>query len=654
MEKAPAKISIGKHCISPDPMQRQGVGLAVTLSFLVLWLVLGGLVPDESRAGYQDELLEEAVHRNLAAERSWLTLLHYRPKTVGGRSLITDPAFFRSPDGGRDPRAELEATLKGFFLPAEAGDRHPICVFPARYAWLKEQLGIDEKRLPRPVCGEYDNYMERLEPRSALLVFPAAYMNNPASMFGHTLLRIDGGYESGLLAYAVNYAAFTDDTNGIVYAYKGVFGLYPGYFSLLPYDAKVKEYNDLEHRDMWEYSLNLSPEEVRRMVRHTWELKNIRSSYYFFDENCSYQILFLLEAARPSLRLTERKSLAVIPSDTIRTVRASGLITGMRYRPSQAKRMRAIASRMEGDEEPLALKLAAGDVDPGTVLTGDFSPAGKARILDLAAEFLQYRYARQELEKDEFSRRFVAVLKARSTVGRLAAEDAAVPTPPDPEQGHGSLRLSVGAGFRDGDYFSELSGRLAYHGLDDPDTGYLEGSQILFGSTSLRHYPHGNRVRLESLHLIDIASYSPRDGLFRPFSWKVNTGVDQELLRDGEDHLIYRLNTGGGMAYKNETAGIAYFLGEADLNLGERLRDKFALGAGVSAGLQKTFGDCWKIHLAVQGMYYALGDEHGKLRASLAQNFRITPNNSLELTLYGEESFSHYQSEIKLAWNFYL
>jgi hypothetical protein len=49
-----------------------------------------------------------------------------------------------------------------------------------------------------------------------------------------------------------------------------------------------------------------------------------------------------------------------------------------------------------------------------------------------------------------------------------------------------------------------------------------------------------------------------------------------------------------------------------------------------------------------------LGDEHAKLKASLAQSFRLTPNNSLEVSLYGEKSFGHYQSEVKVAWNFYL
>ncbi len=138
--------------------------------------------------------------------------------------------------------------------------------------------------LPVLRCNELENFLKALSPRSATLVFPTAYMNSPASMFGHTLIRIDGDYQSRLISYAINYAANTGDEGGISYLIKGLFGYFKGYFSILPYYEKIEEYNDLDMRDMWEYELNLSEDEVRRMVLHIWELKDIYSYYYFFDE----------------------------------------------------------------------------------------------------------------------------------------------------------------------------------------------------------------------------------------------------------------------------------------------------------------------------------------------------------------------------------
>ena len=81
--------------------------------------------------------------------------------------------------------------------------------------------------------------------------------------------------------------------------------LFQGIFLHPPYYEKVTEYNNIDHRDIWEYDLNFSEHEVLRMVMHMWELKDIYSDYYFFDENCSYDLLYLLEAARPSLELTD-------------------------------------------------------------------------------------------------------------------------------------------------------------------------------------------------------------------------------------------------------------------------------------------------------------------------------------------------------------
>ena len=101
-------------------------------------------------------------------------------------------------------------------------------------------------------------------------------------------------------------------------------GGYPGLFALMPYREKLSEYRSLENRDLWEYQLDLTPEETGRMVEHVWELKQIQFDYFFFDENCSYRLLELLQVARPSLDLTSQFPLTAIPTDTVKAVKQSG------------------------------------------------------------------------------------------------------------------------------------------------------------------------------------------------------------------------------------------------------------------------------------------------------------------------------------------
>jgi len=272
--------------------------------FLLLLLFVIPQVPYAADWAYLQYLLGQADIQKLAQQREWHILLHYQPSRGGYVSEVDDPKFFNAFNGKTNPQAELEATLKALFA-APTTQQHPQCAFIARYYWLKQQLNFDPVRLPPQSCPDFEQWFAQLQPAGLSLIFPAAYLNNPSSMFGHTLLRIDQANQNEqtrLLAYALNYAAATEEENGLVFAFKGTMGGYPGVFSILPYYKKVKEYSDLEHRDVWEYQLNFSQAEVYRLLRHVWELDDIYFEYYFFDENCAYHLLSLLEVARPTLQ----------------------------------------------------------------------------------------------------------------------------------------------------------------------------------------------------------------------------------------------------------------------------------------------------------------------------------------------------------------
>lgn len=373
--------------------------MSVSLFIFLCAIIPAFAAPNEgSQLG---ELLKKAEEKKLYSHRYWEVLLHYKPTRTGFESLIDDPRFFLSPYGKRDPKAELEATIKALFQSDKKNDEHPRCRFIARYEWLKEELDMNESQFSDITCTVFSNMVNNtIQPKSVVLVFPASYMNNPASMFGHTLMRIDGLYQSKLLSYAANYAASVEDDLGFLYAFKGIFGYYKGYFKVFPYYERIKEYNDTEQRDMWEYSLNLSEEEVMRMFRHLWELKDIYSDYYFFDENCSYNLLFLLEAARPSLHLTDRTRAWVIPVDTIRIIKETGIVENIEFRPAKATKIRYIASSLDEDYQKIALKIANQEIELDSIVNTEDKK--KIKMLDLAIETIQYRYNNRELTKDEY------------------------------------------------------------------------------------------------------------------------------------------------------------------------------------------------------------------------------------------------------------
>ena len=626
---------------------------------LVQIICLSAFVPHVEASGnaYLNELLKKAGQKQLYLERYWDVLVHYKETFSGMKSLIDDPRFFLSPDGKKNPKAELDATISGFFEEETPGVEHPQCRFIARYAWLKEELMVDKAKLPHVECKAFKEALGIMNPKSAVLIFPTSHMNDPASMFGHTLIRIDSDYQSKLLSYAVNYSANTAGTsNAFTYTLKGVFGFYKGFYSILPYYEKVNEYNNIDQRDMWEYGLNLSAEEVLRMVMHIWELKDIYSYYYFFDENCSYNLLFLLEAARPSVQLTDKFKLWVIPIDTLRAVEKSGLVDTVTYRPSMATKIRHIASLLDRGSKLAALRVLNGEMSPDNIPVED--KGEKVKILDLNAEMIQYRFAKKKLTRDEYLRQFLSVLNARTVLGKAADESCNIPDPPRPEEGHRSARLSVGLGLKNNrivhnDVFQEIKIRPAYHDLLDNDRGYVEGSQIVFGDLALRYYYKDKRFKLQSLDLIDIVSLYPIDDFFKSFSWKISTGFDQELLAHGKEHLVYRINSGAGVALKNKLLGLYFLLIEGDLDVSDKFVHYFSLGVGPSAGIIKTFNKVWKASLSGKALFYELGDEHQSYKVTLGQNFALGPNNSLQVSLSRERTFHTYQSEIKCNWNIY-
>jgi len=471
-------------------------------------------------------------------------------------------------------------------------------------------------------------------------------MNSPASMFGHTLLIINTAYESKLVSYAINYSASSNETNGFVFAFKGIFGFYEGYFSIMPYYEKLQEYNDIDQRDIWEYHLDFNREEITGMLMALWEMENMHSYYYFFDENCSYTLLFLLEAARPSLHLTDQFRPWVMPIDTVKVVLTSGIVTSVNCRISKASRIKYMASLMDEKNQNLALNVLEGTITASDIIDKNLSLQEKTGILDLVTENLQYRYSKKDLSKDEYAGIFLDTLSSRSKLGNAAEIKFETSDLIPPEKGHDSNRFGIGLGIREDRFFQEINLRPAYHELIDDDDGYLPGSQIEFCNISLRYYSRDNNFDLESFDLVNIVSLSARDKFFKPISWKVGAGMTEgQIIPDGPAGILSYFEVGGGFAYKNDLFGLSYILIETDMDFGKSLNNGYAIGWGGTIGLLKDMNEYWKIHLFSRDIYYALGDRHGRLGLTLSQQIKYSRKYSCQSIDIFNKSYFHNQRD---------
>ncbi len=631
---------------------------------LIFCFALHALVVSAADNDYLTQLQQQARSKNLAQHPEWLNLLHYKPYAFssGSRSLADDPKFFNAPTGDKDAAAELDATLAVFFSAFEETDKqqNPQCAFISRYQWLKRALNFDKSKLTEQPCKRFHAWYATLNPHEVTLIFPAAFLNNPSSMYGHTLLRIDAKDQdegTRLLAYAINYAANTDEPQGFLYAYKGLTGGYPGMFSSMPYYLKVREYNDFENRDIWEYRLNLTPEEVERMLMHVWELGPIYFNYFFIDENCSYHLLSLLEVARPALQLTDRFRWAAIPSDTVRAVtEQSGLLKEAVYRPSTAAGIRSRIEKLSTSEGATAKKLAQGNLSASDAEVTQLAATQRAAVLELGIEYQAYLRANKP-DTPQLAAQARALLTARSQLD-VPHHDPVIPTPAArPDQGHKTSRADVGFGVSEGAQFQELVWRPSYHELSDPEAGYNRGAQIQFFRFALRHYNDDRNTRLEKIIPIDILSLAPRDDFFQRLSWKINLSGVRARMANGEERPLARLNGGAGYAWeigKNiGTPTMLYSFLDVTLDAGKLPGVDYALGAGPALGMVTDFSQAWRVNAYARAQRFALGNQRTAAEVSIDQRFSIGPNAGLRLSLGKKKEFDRLWNHADIHFQYY-
>jgi hypothetical protein len=122
-----------------------------------------------------------------------------------------------------------------------------------------------------------------------------------------------------------------------------------------------------------------------------WELKQIQFDYFFFDENCSYRLLELLQVARPSLDLTSQFPLTAIPTDTVKAVKQSGLVASETYRPSRERELLARAEPLDHNEKRQVL---AASADTAQLQSAEFKALPlerQALVQDAAYRLERYR-----------------------------------------------------------------------------------------------------------------------------------------------------------------------------------------------------------------------------------------------------------------------
>ncbi len=599
------------------------------------------------------QLQDQASQKNLWQRSEWINLLHMEGDGIasdGYKSSIRDKHFFLADNGSNDAREELLATIAGIFDTELKDDLNPQCKYIARYNWLEKNLSIDPTTLPAINCEKYISWRKNIQPEYVTLIFPTYHLNSPSSMFGHTLLRLDPGVDKGdskWLSVAINFGANTPDgENSLLYAYKGLAGGYPGLFVTDYYYKKIQEYNRIEHRDIWEYRLNLTPEETELMVTHLWELQGINFDYYFFDENCSYRLLELLEVARPGTELTDEFIITAIPIDTVKAIQKVGMVESLEYRPARATTLAYMLDQIPEQHHKIAIHLSE---DIETRKSTDFTSLSideQRQLIEIAYKYLRYQQA-EEGRNPAVAKRSFELLKLRNTYPESKTPIVAPPVSPD--KGHNSKRTTYAAGRRLDNYYGEFGFKMSFHDLEDNEQGFLQGASINIGSLQVRA-EENETLRLYRLDLVDIFSLAPRTDFFKPVAWRVYTGFERQFTK-GIDQLGYHVTGGGGGNWKFLGDNQFYTLATARLEINKQLDHTVEPGIGFITGFLSHFGTN-TARLELSGEHFT-GNTY-RLRAQYIHNFVINTNSSIKaFAKYEWQENNTEFSDINLSYQYY-
>jgi hypothetical protein len=446
--------------------------------------------------------------------------------------------------------------------------------------WLERQ----GYRFPKATCQDYQQWRDGFAAHSASLVFASFYSGNAASMFGHTFLRINPELQQrehgrALLGYAVGFLANPHPEDPLLlYAYRGLTGSYIGNYHIDPYYQTMAIYGSGENRDLWEYDLKLSPEQMDMLLAHLWELfTNAQFSYYFLDENCSYYILALLQVLYPDIPLLENWWPLTMPLETLRRLLEYQLLDpSPLQRPSLAANLDQSYSQLSTGEKESFHQIFSGKGKIKPETGAQNLGANTLSALTRVYEFRKFASENQLNAQESINYREARLARAKLGTA-IAPEETLGSSPSAPHLSHGNQLLEWKAQKQTNHGPAlGLRYRAGLHGINNLDRGYEPWSEIRYldGEASFSK----ERWGMDTLDFIAIKSLSALKPWQKDFSWAIQGGSEKTYLRETDSAMQsnfrakrYDLNisAAGGFSWQSWNRGLmSYALAKALLSQG--------------------------------------------------------------------------------------
>lgn len=620
------------------------------------WFYLGAffyiflsLSPAHSQDVDFNSLIQQSRQKKLAQTLKWRRLLYipdrWYPSDV---SLVDDPKFFLSPKGKKSPQQELEATLEHFVHKRLVRDRMAHCLFPARYKYLDKELNLKKYGVDLNQCQDLQKFLKFADYNAVSLVFSSYFINSPGSMFGHTLFRLHRNNKtkrSDLLDDSINFSAFVAQFNALLYPFQGLLGHFKGRFAMLPYYKKIQEYNNQESRDVWEYKLNLTQEEVDELVLVMVEIGEVYFDYYYLDDNCSYIILTLLEAIRPSLQLTKHYTMYAIPGDTLRTVyQQQNFVTDIVYRPSSMARYLLNYENLSSAEKNLFQSLISHKSLEG-LTPENCNKDCRVKVYDTAIEYIDYDekvIGLKQADKYKNLRRELLLKRAELKIKSPQLPSQPLTTPA--HLGHSSNLIALYGGTNSKNTsFLDFQWRPAMHDITSHELGYSNEMQVEFLNLNFRLYE--NRLQLKKVHFLDLTSLPKSYPLIKTSAWSLNFGYEEKPYCENNREYCKRTNItfGKGLTqflFNNQIMLYEFLKGDLIFSNIHNRRANFS--PALSLGAMYDRYDHFKLNGQIQYRAPLVKDLSEELELDLIFTYFINESNEIKLLYHHIHQYDEY------------
>lgn len=557
--------------------------------------------------------LEEA-----SKHERWLRLLHYRKPMFGPRKSIVDNGrFFFSEKGKESAYDELVATLEAFKkrdFDQKKFDWHPQCAFPARLKFVKQLLN---EKIPIIECPDFKWWANRISAKSLSLVFSSYYKGNPASMFGHTLLKFNSNDKDGKISdFTFNFAANVGEDKGLTYILKGLSGGFDGVFSTEPYYVKINDYVQGESRDVWEYLLDMNEEEIDWVVKHVWELRsNAIFDYYFLDENCSYLILAALDVGKLDWYTSRGFYYYTLPATTVKRIDEVGGIKAVYYRPSFRKKMMERANILDDKQKQLYFSLLE---------TKKLKSVTDKKVAEAYIAYLRFKQFEEGSDGA-----FIKEIKSELRDALIHRAKLGGTTPPidsqiternlfdDPRKSHETYTLSLEYGnhnfLKD---FIEFQFRFGVHDMMNNGLGLPRFSNIEVLSFRPRYYLESKKIRMTEVVFVDLLTLLDFDSITKDTSWGIRASIETPKDLNSE-HALFRIRPVYGISksFGAERANL-YSLVMVDLQTGTlpKKDQSYRVGPGIEIGSLVYLTDLLKFKINGKAIYDFFSEYEENLR----------------------------------------